>query len=226
MLKNEIVFILKRLPRLILGLFLCSVAILLTIYAGLGAGPWDVFHIGIVNHTSLTLGQISQIIGLIVITASFFIGIIPGVGTLLNIYLVGVFLDLLQKTNIFFIPSPLWGKLLMLIIGLWIFGWGSYFYIGSSLGAGARDGLMLGLIKRSNKSVYFIRTIIEVSVLIIGIVLGGPFGVGTIIISLTIGYSVQSAFKLGKYNPSKEEHRTILDLINAYKFKDKKESEA
>lgn len=219
-------FVIKRLPRLILGLFICSVAILLTIYSGLGAGPWDVFHIGAINHIDITLGQISQIVGLIVITVSFFIGVVPGIGTLLNIYLVGVFIDVLQSTNLLFTPTTLWGKLLMLAIGLWIFGWGSYFYIGSSLGAGPRDGLMLGLIKKSKKSVYFIRTIIEVTVLVIGILLGGPFGIGTIIISLTIGYSVQSAFKLGGYDPKAEEHRTILNLINGYRYDRRKETDA
>ena len=203
--------ILKTIPRLILGLFLCSVAIMLMIYADLGLAPWDVLHTGLMAQTGLTLGQISQGVGLILIVANCFLGEIPGIATLCNMYFIGLFIDLIENTGLLFIPQALLGKAGFLLLGFIIFGWGSLFYMDSNLGAGPRDGLMIALVKKTKASVFLIRTAIEVSALIFGIFLGGNVGIGTVIISLTIGYFVQLAFKLGGYQPGTAPQRTLVD---------------
>jgi uncharacterized membrane protein YczE len=93
-------------------------------------------------------------------------------------------------------------------------GWASYFYLRANLGAGPRDSLMEGLVKKLNKPVWLIRGAIEIAALVIGYFLGGPVGLGTLIISFTIGFSVQTAFKIGKYDSKSVEH---IDLMQMYR---------
>ncbi|NLY82941.1 MAG: membrane protein, partial [Clostridiales bacterium] len=89
--------ILIKMPSLFFGFFLFSIAILLALYSDLGMSPWDVLHMGIVNHSILSLGQVSQIVGLCVIILSVFLGVIPGIGTVFNMIFIGLFVDLIDK---------------------------------------------------------------------------------------------------------------------------------
>jgi len=151
---------------------LFAIAILTTLHSNLGMSPWDVLHIGIVKHSHLTLGQVSEIVG-------FFI---------------------------FKTPETLFGRILMLVVGVLIMGWATYFYLRVELGAGPRDGLMEGLVKKINKPLWMIRGSIEITALVIGYFLGGPIGLGTLITAFTIGFSVQWAFKIGKYDSRNVSH--------------------
>ena len=102
---------------------------------------------------------------------------------------------------------------------MFISGVASYLYISSGMGAGPRDGLMVALVKKTNKSVRFVRNSIEISVLTVGYVLGGFAGIGTLIISLGMGYFVQLAFKIFKFDVKKVKHRLIVDDIKSLKRK-------
>lgn len=211
--KEYIIALLKKIPMLLFGLFLYAVGIVSTLYSDLGMSSWEVFHMGLVNHTPLTFGQASQLTGLAVLVLSYFIGVIPGLGSVMNMYFIGFFTDIIISTGIYKTPSTFLGKLCLLLTGIFINGWATYFYLRVQLGAGPRDGLMEGLVRKLNKPVWLVRSAIEITVLTIGYLLGGPVGIGTLIIVFTIGFSVQFAFKIGKYDSMSAEHEDILKLI-------------
>ncbi|SES70392.1 YczE/YyaS/YitT family protein [Anaerobranca gottschalkii] len=203
---------LYKLPTLFFGFILCSLGITM-MYKGrdLGLGPWDVLHTGIMNYLPLTFGQVSQMTGFIIILISSLLGVAPGIGTVLNMIFIGIFIDFFDNSPLLFTPQTFVGKLIMLILGVWILSIGIYFYLKCGLGAGPRDGLMLGLVKKTNLSVGRIKTFMEISVLILGALLGGQVGIGTIIVALTLGYSLQIVFTIGKYNSRDIIHRTLKD---------------
>ena len=215
--KNIWLKLLLKLPSLFFGFFLFAVAILLALYSKLGMSPWDVFHMGIVNHSFLSLGQTAQVVGLCVILLSIFLGVIPGIGSILNMIFIGFFVDLVNNTGIIKTPGSLLEKILMLTAAILIMGIASFFYLQVELGAGPRDGLMEGLVIKLNKPVWLIRSIIEITVLIIGFFLGGPIGIGTLLLAVAIGPSVAFAFKLGKYDSKKAEHMNLIDLYRNIK---------
>ena len=206
--------LLLKMPSLFLGFFLFALAILLALYSKLGMSPWDVLHMGIVNHSVLSFGQTTQLVGFAIIMFSVFLGVIPGIGSLLNMIFIGGFIDLIDNIGILKTPESMVGKIAMLIAAILIMGIATFFYLRVELGAGPRDGLMEGLVRKLNKPVWMIRGSIEIVVLIIGFLLGGPVGIGTLLLAGAIGPSVQFAFKLGKYDSKKAQH---MNLISLYK---------
>jgi len=215
--KNIWLKLLLKMPSLFLGFFLFAVAILLALYSKLGMSPWDVFHMGIVNHSIFSFGQTTQVVGFCIIIVSIFLGVIPGIGSILNMIFIGFFIDLINNTGILKTPGSMWGKMIMLISAILIMGIATYFYLKVELGAGPRDGLMEGLVIKLNKPVWLIRGSIEITVLIIGFFLGGPVGIGTLILAVAIGPSVEFAFKLGKYDSRNAQHMTFIDLYRNIK---------
>ena len=216
--KNWSVF-LRRVPSLLFGLFLFAVAIVANLYSGLGMMPWGVLSVGIEKNTALTLGQSSQIIGLLVLALGWLSGSIPSLGTIANMYFIGLFIDWIIAWELLPTPTAMAGKFGMLFASIVLIGAGSYFYLRVRLGAGPRDGLMMGLVKKLNQPVSYVRGAIEVTVLVIGFLLGGPVGIGTVITALTVGFSVQLAFKLGRYD-KKTEHIDLRQLFRYLSGKD------
>jgi len=206
-------YVFLRIARLFLGLFLYAVGIVMTINANLGLAPWDVFHQGLAKIFHVTMGQASIAVGIIIIVLNTFLAERLGWGTIGNMLFVGLFMDFLMFNNLIptfqaFIPS-----LGMMLLGMFVIGMASYFYMGVGLGAGPRDGLMVALTKKTGKSVGLVRNAIEVSVLILGYILGGFVGIGTPIMAFTVGYFVQLAFKLFKFDVGAVRHRFIDDDI-------------
>ena len=215
--KNIWLKLLLKMPSLFFGFFLYAVAILLALYSKLGMSPWDVFHMGIVNHSILSLGQTSELVGLGIIIISIFLGVIPGIGSILNMFFIGIFIDLINNTGILKTPDNILGKILMLLLAIIIMGIATYFYLKVELGAGPRDGLMEGLVIKLNRPVWLIRGYIEITALVIGFFLGGPVGIGTLLLAVAIGPSVQLAFKIGKYDSKKAQHINLIDLYRKIK---------
>jgi len=202
-----------KLVRLFIGLFLYAVGIVLTINANLGLSPWDVFHQGITYFTGITMGQATIIIGIIIVILNSVFGERLGWGTLFNMLFIGLFMDLIMLNHLIPVTNQVITGLVMIFLGMFIIGIASYFYIGAGLGSGPRDGLMIALTKRTRKSVRFIRNFIEISALFIGYLLGGFVGVGTLIMSIALGYIIQFVFKLFKFNVNNIEHRFIDDDV-------------
>jgi uncharacterized membrane protein YczE len=185
----------------------------MNLYSGLGMYPWGVLHIGVVNHTILTFGQVSQVLGFIIIIIAWLLGFPPGFNTLINMYFIGYFIDLIMGWNILYTPESLPGRFILLFVSIIILGLGSLFYLRTKLGAGPRDGLMLGLVRKTDRPVSQVKGVLEVSVLTIGYFLGGPVGIGTLIMATTVGYSIQLFFKMGGYD-GKSKHMTFPQLYN------------
>ncbi|SDG88531.1 Uncharacterized membrane protein YczE [Desulfosporosinus hippei DSM 8344] len=207
------IIMVKRIIRLFLGLFLFAVGIVLTINANLGLAPWDVFHQGIVYLTGITMGQASIGVGIILVIINAALGERVGWGSLGNMLFIGLFMDLIMLNYLIPIATDLISGLIMMFLGMFIVGVASYFYIGAGLGSGPRDGLMIALTKKTNRSVRFIRNSIEISALIVGYLLGGFIGIGTLIMSVALGYIIQFIFKLFRFNVKQVQHRFIDDDV-------------
>jgi len=203
---------LRLLPGLFVGLFFFSLGIVMTLYADLGMAPWSVLQVGLTKYTSLTFGQVSQVVGLAVLVLGWVLGFPPGFGTVMNMYFVGYFMDLIMAWGLVPMPQSLPSQLALLMGGILVLGAASFMYLNPRLGAGPRDGLMMGLVQRLGRPVYQVRGVIEVTVLVLGYLLGGPVGVGTLITAFTTGYAVQLAFRLGGYDKDAR-HMDLPSLI-------------
>ncbi len=178
----------RRISQLIVGLVLFGVGIGLMLQSGLGVPPWDVLHQGLSRQFGLTVGIWSIIVSLAVLVLWLPLRQPYGLGTLLNALIIGVVIDL---TGLFIPPATMTGVAwAMLLAGVVLIGIASGLYIGANLGPGPRDGLMTGIARRG-PSIRLTRALIEITVLTLGWVLGGTFGLGTIVFALAIGPLVQ-----------------------------------
>ena len=208
---------LMRYFKLLMGYILFAAGIVITMNANLGYSPWDVFHKGLGNILDMKIGNVSIMIGFIIIVAGWIKGQKPGMGTILNMFLVGTFMNIFIDNNIFPTFSNIYMRFLSLFLGIIIMGYATYIYIAAGLGAGPRDGLMLLLNEKTGKSISFVRNSMEIIALIIGYILGGPVGIGTLIISIGIGYAVQFSFDIFKFDPQRVHHRSWDDEVEALK---------
>jgi uncharacterized membrane protein YczE len=174
----------ERLIRLYVGLALFGVSLALMVRANLGLGPWDVFHQGIADRTGLSIGIIVNLTAVVVLLLWIPLRQRPGLGTLSNVVLVGLFTD--ATLALLATPDNLALRVAMLVAGILSNAVATALYVGAGLGPGPRDGLMTGLAARGH-SIRLVRTSIEVAVLAIGWLLGGSVGVGTVLYALTIG---------------------------------------
>ncbi len=183
-----------------IGIVILSIGIALTIWAkDLGVSPWDVFHIGLTNVFSLSFGRVCQIVGAVVVLISFGLGIKPRFGTIFNTITVGwminVCLDLLPENTA---PGYELTTFVVFLAGIGLTAIGTGLYITADMGSGPRDSLMLGLNHKFGIRISVARTSLEILVVILGFLLGGPVGVGTVLFSLTIGFLVEKSLNLFK----------------------------
>jgi len=175
----------ERLLRLLVGLWLYGLAIALMIKGAVGASPWDIFHLGVSLHLPVSFGVIMIGTAVLVLLAWIPLRQMPGLGTLANTLLLGPFADL--NLALLATPDSLPLRCAYMVAGVVVCAFASALYIGAQLGPGPRDGLMTGLARRTGGSIRTIRTLIEVTVLIIGVLLGGRFGFGTVVFALGVG---------------------------------------
>ncbi len=174
----------QRLVRCMFGLALFGIGISLQMNANIGAPPWDVFHQGVAKQTEISVGKIIVMTGFILLLLWIPLKQKPGLGTILNALEIGLVADLALAI----IPEPknIFVRVMMASLGIVIGAIGTGFYIGSALGPGPRDGLMTGLAKRGIP-IRIGRTAIEVTVLVVGLLLGGQVGVATFAFALGVG---------------------------------------
>jgi uncharacterized membrane protein YczE len=175
----------RRWGQLLLGLFLYGIAISLMIEARVGLDPWTVFAQGLAVQTGISIGLLTVIIGAAVLLLWIPLRQRPGLGTVLNVLLIGPAVDL----GLLLVESPdeLWARILMFVGGLALLAIATGLYIGARFGPGPRDGLMTGAHARFGWKIWKVRTGVEVSVLTIGWLLGGNVGLGTVAFALLIG---------------------------------------
>jgi uncharacterized membrane protein YczE len=188
----------RRLPQSLFGQAIFAAGLSLMVVAGAGLPSWEILHQGLGKVFGITIGQAAQLSGLVVILLWIPIRQRPGLGTLSNIIAIGWVMDIvIRSLGLLGLPTDLWTSnqqplaILFTLIGTALVGLGSGIYIGSGNGPGPRDGLMTGLHRRTGRQIWQVRTAIEVVVGILGFVLGGTFGFGTIWFAFTIGPQVQ-----------------------------------
>jgi uncharacterized membrane protein YczE len=190
--------VLRRLPKLLFGLVIFGLGIALMAQAGIGLGPWEVFHQGLSRLTGISLGTVSILLGLPILVAWLPLGEQPGIGTVLNIVVIGVATNLVmgvlppQKDTLV--------QLVMMASGVVTIGIASGMYLATDLGAGPRDGLMTGIHHHYGWSISRARTSLEITVLVAGYLMGGTVGLGTVVFAFGIGPIVQWA--LGIFDPT------------------------
>ena len=193
----------ERLLRCVAGLACFGTGIAFFVRSELGVPPWDVFHQGVSQHTGLGLGTVLIIVAFAVLLMWIPLRLRPGLGTLLNAVEIGLVLNLTEGL----IPETknIVIRIIFMLLGLTIIAAGSGLYIGAQFGSGPRDGLMLGLNKRFGISVRLARTLVEITVMVIGIFLGGHIGLGTFVFAFGIGPMVQVALRVFKMPTTKQD---------------------
>ena len=184
----------RRVAQLLIGLALYGFAISMMVRAAIGVSPWDVLSQGIAAQTGIPFGWVTNIIGALVLLLWIPIRQKPGVGTVLNVLLVGT----AAQGGLMLLPqlTVLWQQVLLFAGGLALLAIATGLYIGARFGPGPRDGLMTGIHARWGFPIWAVRTVLELSVLVIGWLLGGNVGVGTIAFALLIGPMVNVTLPL------------------------------
>ena len=175
----------RRLVQLYLGLVAYGLSMAMMIRSRLGNMPWDVLHQGIARHLGVSIGWVAIGVGALALLAWIPLRQWPGVGTVSNVVVIGLVMDRVLAV----LPSPgaLPVRVLLLVGGIVLNGIATGAYIGAGLGPGPRDGLMTGLARRTGRSIRLVRTCLEVVVVAAGWLLGGVFGVGTVLYAVSIG---------------------------------------
>jgi uncharacterized membrane protein YczE len=175
----------RRVLQLVVGLAIYGASMAMVIRGALGAIPWDVLHTGLIEHIPITFGQMSILLALVVLLMWIPLRQMPGLGTIANVFLVGLAADIALAI----VPETdeIGARLALLLAGIVLNAVATAMYIGSQLGPGPRDGLMTGLARISGHSIRLVRTSIEVFVVAVGALLGGSVGVGTVLYALAIG---------------------------------------
>ncbi|WP_405579192.1 YitT family protein [Streptomyces sp. NBC_01092] len=194
--------LLRRLAQLYLGLALYGVSSALLVEAGLGLEPWNVLHQGLAELTGLTIGVVSIIIGAAVLLLWIPLRQRPGLGTVSNVFVVGIALDgalaLLPEAHSLAVRIPL------LVAGIVLNGAATGLYIAARFGPGPRDGLMTGLHQRTGRSIRLMRTAVEIAVVATGFALGGTVGVGTLLYAVSIGPLAQLFLRVFAVPPASD----------------------
>jgi len=183
----------------------------------LGLSPWDVLNQGISRHSPLTFGEANIAVGVTVLFLGWSLGGRPGLGTVANAVLVGAFIQGLTSIGALteLAHDDLSARIPLLLGGVALIGPATAFYIGADFGAGPRDTLMLVGTRRTRFRLGVVRGTLEVSALVVGIVLGGTFGVGTILFAACVGPIVESSFTLLARTPLAQSRPGAPPVVSA-----------
>lgn len=185
-----------RLLHLNVGLAAFGLSIALMLRAGVGLGPWDVFHEGVALRTPLTIGQAMIGAGFALLAFSAWVAKVrPGIATVLNMLLIGAWVDAFLALPGFPRAVGWWDGAAWFALGLLLNGASTGLYLTAGLGAGPRDGFALALAKLLRVTVRRARTLVELVVLTSGWLLGGTVGVGTVAFALAIGPLMQASLR-------------------------------
>lgn len=197
----------RRLLQLYVGLALYGASSALLVRAGLGLEPWGVLHQGLAELTGLTIGVVSIIVGAVVLLLWIPIRQRPGLGTVSNVFVVGLAMD----ATLAIVPrvGGLGGQIPLLAGAIVLNGMATGLYIAARFGPGPRDGLMTGLHRLTGRSIRLVRTALEVTVVATGFALGGSVGVGTVAYALAIGPLAQLFLRVFDV-PEKDKGSTVV----------------
>jgi len=210
--KDEFIIYLMRSIRVIFGCFLIALADSMFIKSALGLNAFNVLINGLSLNLNITIGRVSQIVGLSFIIIGFMLKIIPGLGTILNMYFCGFFTDIILKNTIV-ISLNTAEKFIMLPLGIIILNLGIFIYLKQGLGGGPRDGVFLYIALNAKITIGKVKMFIEFLALIIGFLLGGKVGIGTVFISLLSGPILDKIAEIFKINLKLIKQQNIYEVF-------------
>lgn len=204
--------------KLLLGFWLFAIGAAMTINANIGYSPWDVFHDGLGQKMGITIGMASIVVGIVIVFITALAKETMGLGTILNMVLIGFMLDFVLKIGIIPEAQNKLQSFGLMFLGLYINSWAMYFYLSAGMGAGPRDGLMVLLVRKTKIPVGIIRIFLEFMAAICGFFMGGMLGFGTIIAAVVIGFFVQITFDMLKFKPENITHQTLAQTLSELKI--------
>ncbi len=204
---------LKKVPFMVIAYVIMAIGLTLTKQAGLGMAPWGVLHEGISITIGMDFGQVVRNLGFIIMFLSLFIKVYPGIGTIFNILIIGATVDLVDQNINFMVVDTFWYSFIVFGIGFIIYNIATAYYITLDLGKGPRDGVFVGMVKLTKLDTKYVKPIIELSVITIGLILGGKVGIGTVILMLFSGYIIDFTFKILKFDPKTRNNTHILEYF-------------
>ena len=197
--------------RIVFGLIIFALGVHLTIRADLGLAPWDCLGMGISYHTPLNYGLSMTLMSVIILIIDVLMKEKVGFGTIIDALLTGNFVQIFNDIDKLPKTKSIWGGIFVIIAGLALMAIGQYFYMKSAQCCGPRDALLVGLGKRLHKlPIGAVQIILWGTVLLIGWLLGGPIGIGTIVSTFGSGIVMQIIFSLIKFEPRKIEHNSVI----------------
>lgn len=204
---------LRRLLALSGGLAVSAVGITMMLQANVGLEPWSVLQQGMSRTFGITYGTAAMIVGAAVIAIAFFCGESFGIGTLANIFVCPVFIDLLLYLEWIPLMQTLPSGIAMLLPGMELLALGTWLYMKSALGSGPRDALMVVLARKTGRSVGFCRSSVELLAIAIGFLLGGQVGIGTVITGVGIGPLFNLNFALLRFRAAELHQENLPETL-------------
>ncbi len=190
-----------RILKTTISMFITAIGIVMMMKANIGLNPWWTFTFGISQISGISTGVVVQIFGLLFILIALLLGVKPGITTILDMILIGVYIDIISKVPLP-VPDNIILQILVSIMGLIVLCLGLSLTVSTGLGAGPKDSFTFALMKKTNKSINQIKLIVEGSTFVLGILIGGPFGIGTIIATLFTGQLLSIFFKKLHFDPA------------------------
>ncbi len=201
----------NRLASCIAGLFLFAFGIHLYIKANIGLSPWAAFTMGLSYATGISFGLVSLVVGLLILILTHYMKEPFGIGTVLNILIIGNMVDFFLYLNLIPMQTDFFYGVLTMLTGQICVCFASYLYIKPALGCGPRDSLMIALAKRfPNVPIGIIRALLEGTVLFTGWLLGAKVGMGTLLFVLSIGFLLQTVFTILHFDVANIKHDRLL----------------
>ena len=204
--------IIKEILKSALGLFIFSIGVYLTIQANIGLAPWDCLSMGVSAKVGYSYGIVHTVISIIILIIDILLKEKIGYGTILDALLVGNYVDWISYLKLVPVSDNVAISCAMVIIGLLIMGYGQYFYMDAAQGCGPRDSLLIALGKRFPRTpIGVVQTFMVGIALLIGWLLGGPVGIGTIISVFGMGSALQLVCKIMHFEPRDVVHKNVLE---------------
>ncbi len=202
----------KEILKSALGLFFYSCGVYLTVQASIGIAPWECLSMGIAPKVGLSFGIVHTISGIIILLIDLAMKEKIGFGTILDALLVGNYVDWISYFDPVPVSKSLPVSVIMVIIGLFIMGFGQYFYMSAGQSCGPRDSLLIAIGKRFPRTpIGVVQTVIVAIVLLTGWLLGGPVGIGTVISMFFAGTALQIVCKIMHFEPRDVVHKNVVE---------------
>lgn len=210
--------------KIVAGLLVFALGVHMTIYANIGLAPWDCLGMGIAKHTPLNYGISMTVLAITIMIIDIILKERIGFGTIIDAFLTGNFVQAFNTLNKLPENKNVWLGIIIMLVGFIFMALGMWIYMSSQQCCGPRDALLVGLGKRMSKiPIGIVEVILWAVVLLIGYLLGGPVGIGTLISTFGAGLVMQLVYNIIKFEPRKLKHRDVFTVVK--EMKNRKETE-